>query len=70
MTGVNGSYGRAGNGLSGNTGWAASGGAVQAGARGEKQTEEVLRQFADRAAVLHDLRVPIPGFNANIDPVI
>jgi hypothetical protein len=67
---MNGTYGRAATGLSGDTGWAASHGAAQAGARGEKQTEEALRQFADQAAVLHDLRVPITGFNANIDHVI
>jgi hypothetical protein len=67
---VNGSYGRAASGLSGNTGWAVSDGAARAGANGEKKTETVLAQFAGKAAVLHDLTVPIPGFKANIDHVV
>jgi hypothetical protein len=67
---VNGAYGRAGTGLSANTGWAVSDGAAKAGAGGEKKTEELLAQFAGKAAVLHDLTVPIPGFKANIDHVV
>lgn len=67
---MNGSYGRAGTGLSGNTGWAVSDGAAKAGANGEKKTEAVLAPFAGKAAVLHDLTVPIPGFKANIDHVV
>lgn len=67
---MNGAYGRAGTGLSSNTGWAVSDGAARAGANGEKKTEAVLAQFAGKAAVLHDLTVPIPGFKANIDHVV
>lgn len=67
---MNGSYGRAATGLSGNTGWAVSEAAARVGATGEKKTEAALAAFAGKAAVLHDLTVPIPGFKANIDHVV
>lgn len=67
---MNGIYGRAAVGLSGDTSWASSTGAASAGARGEKKTEELLERFGTRAAVLHDLKVPITGSRANIDHVV
>ena len=41
------------------------------GQRGEEKTARLLADLATRGAtVLHDLRVPIPGFTANIDHVV
>ena len=67
---MNGIYGKAATGLSGNTSWAVSEGAASIGARGEKQTEDILNRFGAKAAVIHDLKVPIPGSRANIDHII
>lgn len=67
---VNGLYGRAATGLTGDTSWAVSAGAASAGAKAEQATEKILSEFITKAAVMHDLRVPIPNFKANIDHVI
>lgn len=64
--------GRAGGGLTGNDAWAhASLGAQRAGRDAEVKVGGILSQVAERGpTVLHDLRIPIPGFSANIDHVI
>lgn len=67
---MNGTYGRAATGLHNDASFAASAGAAKAGADGETKTAAILDGFALKAAVLHDLRVPIPGFKANIDHVV
>lgn len=67
---MNGIYGKAATGLSGNTSWAASSGAASAGARGEKKTQDILDLFGTKAAVMHDLKVPVTGSRANIDHII
>lgn len=66
---VNGIHGRAATGLADTT-WAVSEAVARAGTKGELRSEEVLNRFGGRAAVMHDLRVPIPGFKANIDHVV
>ncbi|MEH0110570.1 nuclease-related domain-containing protein [Tersicoccus sp. MR15.9] len=68
--GITGVYGSAATGLSGDTSWAANATVARIGADGERRTETVLNQHADRIAVLHDLRVPIRGGRANIDHVL
>ncbi|MEN8584697.1 nuclease-related domain-containing protein [Burkholderia sp. RS01] len=40
------------------------------GAKGEQKTEVLLNSFGKNAAVLHDLRIPIPGFKANVDHAV
>lgn len=41
------------------------------GQRGERRSEELLaRVAANGATIAHDLRIPIPGFKANIDHAI
>lgn len=66
---MNGIYGRAATGLQ-DTSWAVNEAVAKMGVKGEKKSEEVLNRFGDHAAVMHDLRIPIPGFKANIDHVI
>lgn len=67
---MNGIYGKAATGLSGNTSWAVSDGAASVGAAGEKKTEAILDRFGSKAAVIHDLKVPITGSRANIDHIV
>lgn len=68
---VNGIYGSAAAGLQGtDTSWAANQNVAKVGAAGEKKSAALLDGFALKAAVMHDLRVPLPGFKANIDHVI
>ncbi|QOD06078.1 nuclease-related domain-containing protein [Pseudarthrobacter sp. BIM B-2242] len=67
---MNGSYGRAATGLTNDASFAANAGAAKAGADGEVKTAAILDGFSLKAAILHDLRVPIPGFKANIDHVV
>lgn len=65
-------YGTAGGGLS-NASWAANADVARIGQDGEVRTAELLDDLAHRQGgptVLHDLRVPIPGFKANVDHVI
>lgn len=65
--------GRAATGLSGGTvAWAANAGVVKAGAAGERKTAAVLDQLArgGKLTVLHDVRIPITGWTANIDHVV
>lgn len=47
--------------------WAVNENVAKIGAKGEQKTEELLNGFAQKAAVLHDLRIPIPGFKAIIN---
>jgi hypothetical protein len=67
---MNGSYGRAATGLTNDASFAANAGAAKAGAEGEVKTAAILDGFCLKAAILHDLRVPLPGFKANIDHVV
>lgn len=66
---MNGVYGRAATGLQ-DSSWAVNEGVAKVGARGEQKTEALLNGFGKKAAVLHDLRIPIPGFKANVDHAI
>ncbi len=66
-------YGNAGGSLGNAGSWGGNVSASRAGARGEQLTAAVLNQLAksvDGLAVLHDLRIPIPGVKANIDHAI
>jgi hypothetical protein len=65
----NGIYGRAATGLQ-DTSWAVNENVAKIGAKGEQKTEVLLNGFAKKAAVLHDLRIPLPGFKANIDHAV
>lgn len=67
---MNGSYGRAATGLTNDASFAANAGAAKAGAEGEVKTAAILDGFSLKAAILHDLRVPLRGFKANIDHVV
>lgn len=65
--------GRAATGLGGDTSWAANEAVVRMGAKGEVMTAAVLDARARELGgptVLHDLRIPLPGVNANIDHVV
>lgn len=65
--------GNAGIGLTGDISWAANAGVAEHGRRMELRTAQILNELALRPGgptVLHDLRIPIPGFKANIDHVI
>lgn len=64
--------GRAGAGLD-NAAWAKNEGVARIGKSGEVKTAAVLDELAhhnDGPTVLHDLRIPIPGFSANIDHAV
>lgn len=63
--------GTAGGGLD-NAGWAANAAVAAQGRAGELATAEVLNRMAcpGGPVVLHDLRIPIPGFTANIDHAV
>lgn len=64
------SYGRAGGSLGGSASWAANADVAAVGRGGEVRTGQVLDAVAHRPGgptVLHDLRIPISGINANID---
>ncbi|MCC3299332.1 nuclease-related domain-containing protein [Arthrobacter caoxuetaonis] len=66
---MNGIYGRAATGLA-DTSWAVNEAVARVGAKGEQLSETILNGFGQQAAVMHDLRVPIPGFKANMDHII
>ena len=66
---MNGIFGRAATGLQ-DSSWAVNENVAKIGAKGEQKTEALLNGFGKKAAVLHDLRIPIPGFKANIDHAI
>lgn len=66
---MNGIYGRAATGLQ-DSSWAVNDGVAKVGAKGEQKTEVLLNGFGKKAAVLHDLRIPIPGFKANVDHAV
>ena len=66
----NGVYGRAATGLTNDPSFAANASVAKIGAAGEVRTAEILNGFGLKAAVLNDLRVPIPGFSSNIDHVV
>ncbi len=63
--------GTAGAGLV-DAGWAANEAVARIGRAGELRTAEVLDPLAcsDGVTVLHDLRIPIPKFTANIDHAV
>lgn len=66
------SIGHAGGGLEHAT-WAANDAVARVGKTGEVRTGAVLDELAHHAdgpTVLHDLRIPIPGFTANVDHVV
>jgi len=67
---MNGIYGMAATGLHNDSSFAANEAVAKIGAKGEERTAMILNGFGLKAAVLHDLRVPIPGFKSNIDHVI
>ncbi|MFC8797285.1 nuclease-related domain-containing protein [Promicromonospora sp. NPDC057138] len=64
--------GRPGAGLTGVPSWAANADVARIGQAGELRTAEILDEASRRhgIAVLHDLRIPIPGIKANIDHVV
>ncbi|MCW2135010.1 nuclease-related domain-containing protein [Arthrobacter sp. VKM Ac-2550] len=66
---ANGTFGTAAAGLD-NAHWAKNQDVAAIGAKGELRTAEILDSFAGRAAILHDLRIPIKGISANIDHVV
>jgi hypothetical protein len=64
--------GRAGGGLD-NATWAKNDAVARIGKSGEVRTAAILDALAAKPGgptVLHDLRIPIPGFTANIDHVV
>jgi len=64
--------GTAGGGLGDASGWAANENVARMGQAGEVRMAAILDPLArpGGATVLHDLRIPIPGFTANIDHVV
>lgn len=73
MTGIPGTViGRPGGSLI-DAGWAKNAAVADIGRSGEQRTAAVLNDLArlpSGPTVLHDLRIPIPGFSANIDHVV
>lgn len=63
-------YGDVAIGLAGAPSFASNQNAVRAGVQGEQRTAAVLDAFSDRALILHDLRIPLPGVKANIDHAV
>lgn len=62
--------GRAGRGLD-DADWGSSREVTRIGQDAELETGRILRDFtAQGPSVINDLRIPIPGFNANIDHVV
>ncbi len=64
--------GHAGGGLD-NASWAVNAAVARIGKTGEVRTAAILDAIAQQPGgptVLHDLRIPIPGINANIDHVV
>ena len=67
------SYGTPGGSLTHDTGWAKNKAVASIGHAGEQAVGVILNSLilpSDRAVVCHDLNVPIPRFNANIDHVV
>lgn len=65
--------GQAAHGLSGDVSWAVNDGAAKFGADAELKTAQLLNDIAmreDGPTVFHDLRIPIPNFNANLDHIV
>jgi len=64
--------GTAGGGLGDASGWAANENVARMGQAGEVRMAAILDPLArpGGVTVLHDLRIPIPGFTANIDHVV
>ena len=65
-------HGVAGGGLTDAT-WAANAEVAKIGKAGEVKTAQMLNRFATHdsgVTVMHDLRIPIPGFTANVDHVV
>ncbi|MWV32480.1 nuclease-related domain-containing protein [Rathayibacter iranicus] len=56
-----------------NASWAANASVAKVGQRGEERTARILNALALRPGgptVIHDLRIPLPSFTANIDHVV
>lgn len=66
---VTGIYGTAGGGLT-NATWAANNVVAAIGQRAEQRTADLLKPFGKQTAIIHDVRVPIPGFTSNIDHIV
>lgn len=66
---MHGIYGRAATGLQ-DSSWAINEQVARIGAKGEEKSARLLDGFSKKAAILHDLRIPIPGFKANIDHIV
>lgn len=66
---MNGIYGRAATGLQ-DSSWAVNKNVARIGTKGEQKTETLLNGFGKKAAALHDLRIPAPGFKASVDHAI
>lgn len=62
-------FGKAGSGLA-DAPWAANADVARVGANGERRTAKILGGLNHPIVVLHDVRIPIPGFTANIDHVV
>lgn len=67
--GITGTFGVAGSGLQ-NQNFALNSGTASVGARFESRTAKILNEFSNKCAVLHDVRIPLPGVKANIDHIV
>lgn len=63
-------YGTAAAGLRGKERWARNRAVARVGAAGEARTQRLLDELPGDVAVLHDVRVPIPGWSINVDHVV
>lgn len=65
--------GQAARSLNHSESWLADQSTAKVGAKGEQRTGRILNALAsapDGPTVLHDLRIPLPGVNANIDHIV
>lgn len=65
--------GQAARSLNHSESWLADQSTAKVGAKGEQRTGRLLNALAtapDGPTVLHDLRIPLPGVNANIDHIV
>ncbi|XKH58477.1 NERD domain-containing protein (plasmid) [Citricoccus nitrophenolicus] len=73
---LTGTRGTAGGQLAGETGsgnaagWSSNRNAALMGAAGERRTANLLDEYASRALVLHDLKIPLKGVHANVDHAV
>lgn len=66
---VTGIFGVPGSGLE-NQDFARNDGTAKVGAKFERRTAKVLNELSKTCAVLHDVRIPLPGIKANMDHVV